>query len=122
MATSSGAPRLIGVRNTLPPAVFLTPINLGAPLLVATHHATLSAPYHRRPEPFIYGIQTFRLPEAEMREAVQRSGAEYIILCQTSSAANSYAAEILAGAEPDWLRRVDIDAGNLLVFEIIPES
>ena len=108
--------------NALPPAVFLTPINLGAPLLVATHHATLSAPYHRRPEPFSYGIQTFRLPETEMREMVRDSGADYIILCQTSSAADSYAAQIVAGAEPDWLRRVDIDAGNLLVFEIIPAS
>lgn len=46
--------------DTLPTASILTTLNLGAPLLFATHHTAVAAPYHRDPQAFWNGDFPFR--------------------------------------------------------------
>lgn len=104
--------------NALAPAVFLTPMNLGPVLLLATHHSSLSGPYHRSPAAFSNGYIPFTLPEADMRDYIANTNATHLLLCGGTVYSPGFARELVAGAEATWLKPVEIEAGDLMVFEI----
>lgn len=104
--------------NALAPAAFLTPMNLGPALLLTTHHSTLSGPYHRSPDAFANGYIPFTLPEAEMQAYVRATSATHLLLCGGTTYSAGFARDLVDGARAAWLKPVEIDAGDLMIFEI----
>lgn len=104
--------------NALAPAVFLTPMNLGPALILTTHHSSLSGPYHRSPNAFANGDIPFKLPEADMQTYVEKTSAKYLLLCGGTTYRAGFARDLVDGAQAAWLKPVEIDAGDLMVFEI----
>lgn len=106
--------------NDVPSAVILNHTNMGAPLLWATHHSTLAAPYHRSPAAFMNGALGFDLEEVEFGALAREMGATHVLLC----AGNRYDSEFLTGLaagkdDADWLRPVPLDDDVLLLFALI---
>lgn len=104
--------------NTIAPGVFLTPMNLGPVLILATHHASLSGPYHRSPSAFANGYLPFKMEEAEMRAYVEDTNATHLMLCEGTTYPIGFARDLVDGAQADWLEPVEVDAGDLMVFEV----
>jgi hypothetical protein len=70
-----------GGRDCQPaPSVIFSSLNLGPTILTYTPHSVTSAGYHRSPEAFWNGVGAFLSP-AQLRQALQASGAQYLVLC-----------------------------------------
>jgi hypothetical protein len=65
---------------SLPNSLLFNPLNLGASILVSTNQSVTSASYHRSPEAIWNGVGAFQSEEA-LREALTKSGADYLIFC-----------------------------------------
>ncbi|WP_341367178.1 hypothetical protein [Yoonia sp. BS5-3] len=121
-ASQSGSCRdfeAMSALGDLPPEQVLTPMNLGSLLLLATHHQALSGPYHRSSDAYTNGLLPFQMPEVEMKEYVIRSGAVYLMLCRGANYGDGFATELAKGSAPDWLQLVDVEAGRIMMFEIL---
>ncbi|WP_017930770.1 hypothetical protein [Robiginitomaculum antarcticum] len=102
--------------NALPAGFALTQIDLGAPMLVATHHSVSSAPYHRNEAGNLAALKVFAGSPDNARTLVTNIGADYIIACKEfpetrmirQIAPNGLLSQIEAGNIPDWLIRVDM--------------
>lgn len=107
---SCRSPAAMAELASLPPSTLFSTLNLGTTILAFTPHSVASAPYHRSPDAFWNGIAA---PESEtnMRTALARSGADYLVLC-AGEAAKPYAAQLLQGDLPDWL--TDVSDGRRL--------
>lgn len=107
---SCRSPAAMAELASLPPSTLFSTLNLGTTILAFTQHSVASAPYHRSPDAFWNGIAA---PESEtnMRTALARSGADYLVLC-AGEAAKPYAAQLLQGDLPDWL--TDVSDGRRL--------
>ena len=105
--------------NALPTSVFLTPMNLGPALLLTTDHQVLAGPYHRSPAAFANGQIPFQLPEPEMKTYLDRIGAQHLLLCNGTNYGEGFATELAAGAQASWLMPIDLDAGDLLIFQVL---
>ena len=101
----------------LPPSRILTPLNLGAPLILLTRHAGLSAPYHRSAAAFADGAFPFEDPAA-MREALARTGADVVALCASDVPAPEarVARALLAGVTVAGLREVPVAGRHWRLF------
>lgn len=108
--------------NAIPPAVFLSSLNLGPPILLGTHHATISGPYHRSPDAFANGRLPFLMAEAEMQAYMRQTGATHLMLCRETNYGEGFARELANGASAEWLVPIPIDAGAILVFELAQEQ
>lgn len=103
---------------SLPTSTLFSSLNLGTTILAYTPHAVAAAPYHRSPDAFWNGIAALE-SETDMRLALARSRADYLVLCPVD-AAKPYAASLLGGALPDWLTDVTGDRQNLRVYQVDP--
>lgn len=83
----------------LPEGTILSPINLGAPILLLTGHSAVSGPYHRRPEAIANGIVPFDADRSGLLEAMDASGADYLLLCRGVAYGDgrSFAADLATG-------------------------
>jgi len=113
---------VVAALNALPPATLLSPMNLSSLILLATDHSVLSGPYHRSPAAFANGKIPFGLPDAQMQAYVDRIGAEYVVVCAGSDYGEGLATELAEGGTADWLKRLDLEADPILVFEVLPDS
>ncbi|MFG6542408.1 hypothetical protein [Sulfitobacter sp. M22298] len=75
-------PDLIRSLNSVAPGVILSGSNLGPPILLLTHHDVLTGPYHRSIQAMADGVLPFDGDEAQLRAALKRTGAEYLLLCR----------------------------------------
>lgn len=106
--------------NAVPPAVILNHTNMGAPILWATHHSTLAAPYHRSPAAFMNGALGFDLEENGFEALAREAGATHVLLC----ADNRYHSEFLTAlaaqeTTADWLRRVPVGNDDQMLFAVL---
>jgi hypothetical protein len=109
--------------NDLPRATILTAMDMAASMILTTHHSAAAAPYHRSTAGMWNG--TFPMNDlADMRTALQTSGATYVVLCrETVFGPTRVAAHaLLAGDVPEWLRPVPFDSDDFLIFAVIPEA
>ena len=104
--------------NAIAPGIFLTPMNLGPVLILTTHHSSLSGPYHRSPSAFANGYLPFRMKEAELRDYVANTNATHLMLCGATTYHVGFARDLVDGAQADWLEPVEVEAGDLMVFEV----
>ncbi len=107
--------------NEVPPSVILTHLNFGPTLIWATHHAGLSAPYHRSAEALGNGVFPFGLVEAEMVAYLRDVGATHLLLCEGYNYAGDFADDLASGGQSDWLRPVPVTGEGQLLFAVLPE-
>lgn len=104
--------------NTLPAGLALTQIDLGAPMIVATHHSVSSAPYHRNEAGNLAALNVFAGTPDKAREIVTAIGADYIVACKEfpetrlirQIAPNGLLSQVEGGNIPDWLSPIDMGA------------
>jgi hypothetical protein len=107
----------------LPQGVVLAPVDFGASLILFTPHDAVAAPYHRSPDAFLNGFVPFDGDEATLRDAMTRTGADYLLLCRDVSygTGNSLAYELAKGGQVDWLEPVAGIHPELAVFRLKTE-
>ena len=113
----------------LPPERVMTPIDLGAHLMLYTPHEVVAAPYHRNQQ----GVRdTYRFindPIADARAILDARGIGLVVLCPAmaelkglpSRAPDSFANLYTAGKLPAWLQDVSLPGSPLQVFAVLPE-
>ena len=113
----------------LPPERIMTPIDLGAHLLLFTPHEVVAAPYHRNQQ----GVRdTYRFindPITDARAILAARGVGLVVLCPAMAelqglparAETSFANLYAAGSLPDWLVDVSLPGSTLQVFAVLPE-
>lgn len=109
--------------DELPPGLILGPIDLGPYLLVRSRHSVVAAPYHRNHDGLLAGLELISGSEAQVREAVRRHGADYLLLCKPwirpeVDGRRPFAADLAGGARPDWLDPVAPGSGPLLLWRV----
>lgn len=109
--------------DVLPKARLLTTLNLGAPLILVTHHDALSAPYQRGAHTFWNGSFPFR-SETLMRQAIRQSAPDYVVICREAAYGtdHDFALALKQGRLPGWLIPVDIGSARWLVLAVRPEA
>lgn len=112
--------------NTHEPGRVMAPVDLGSPLIAATHHSAFAAPYHRNPEGIAAVINIFLGTAEAAAGEMGRLGADYVLYCVNGpevrrfaeNAPDGFAAELNAGRVPDWLQPLEsnTDSGGGLTF------
>jgi hypothetical protein len=107
----------------LKPGLILGPINAGSHILAHTPHSVLDAPYHRNNEGNRLAIETLAASPPDAREIVERSRADYVVICKGEVRPLADDAATLfetLGAErpPQWLRQIRGD-GPFLIYEVV---
>jgi hypothetical protein len=116
--------------NALPASLLLAPIDIGPRIIAGTPHSVIATGHHRNYAAMRQVIATFTGPSSAARDQVTAGSARYVVLCAEAPEVRNYArrapdgfaARLIAGDTPDWLRRLDIGpAGSgLLVFAVEP--
>ncbi len=106
--------------NDVPPAVILSDASTGPPLLWATHHSILAAPYHRSPAAFMNGGLGFVMEEAAFKELAIENGASHVLLCADKVYGSRFLTALAARQiTADWLRPVPVSRDEQLLFEVL---
>ena len=100
--------------DALPATTILAPLDLGPPLLVGTHQAALTGPYHRDPHALEDVLGFFTAPNPQSIALRRRAG--YVAFCTNDGemaamarfAPNGLAASLLHGRAPAWLQPVPL--------------
>lgn len=103
----------------LPASVLFTTLNLGPTILLTTRHSVASAGYHRNSDAFWNGIGAFQT-EADLRQALTRSQADYLVLCADGrlEATMPQLGALLSEDRPDWLSDVTAGARSVRLFKV----
>jgi hypothetical protein len=109
----------LSILNDVPPAVILPHINFGPALMWATHHGSISAPYHRSTDAFMNGIVPFQMDGEGMKTYVQDTPATHLLLCRGYRYAGDFARGLANGDTVDWLRPVPLSSDAQMLFEIV---
>ncbi len=98
----------------------LSTLNLSSRILLFTGHDVLAGPYHRSADVFLNGYQPFVGTEDDMRQTVERFGADVVVVCrgETYGSPESFGTRLATGSAPAWLERVDLEADQLVVWRV----
>jgi hypothetical protein len=128
--TSGSGPAMEGPRCTgedafaavadVAPALAVTTVDTGAPLLLATHHSALAAPYHRNNASILAAYRVWMAPAGEARRRAASLGADLLVFCDgapevavlSERAPAGLIADLSRGQVPDWLRPLPAAAGS----------
>jgi hypothetical protein len=117
--------------DALPPALVFTPLDIGAHILVYTHHSVVGTGHHRNVGGMKAVVAGLLAPPARARAIVAGTGARYLAYCAGENEVNRYAREqpgsliatLLKGQRPDWLEPVPLRPGeSIRLFRIVPPS
>ena len=112
--------------NTLAPSTALTQIDLGAAILAHTDLKVTTAPYHRNTQGILASLDMFLGNEAEAKQAVINTQADYVIACRKNGETGLYLnkaptgmmSQLIAGDIPTWLEKIDMDQDVLLGYKV----
>jgi hypothetical protein len=105
-----------------PPAKVLAISNLGAPVLMYTHHRVFAGPYHRNVAGNLVALDAF-MGSTDMAETIVRDHrVGLVVICRGNGetaalaqwAPSGFLASFLDGKQPDWLQEVPRAAGAAL--------
>jgi hypothetical protein len=113
----------------MPPEAIMSPIDLGAHLLLYTPHSVVAAPYHRNERGVRDAFRFFNDPIAEARAVLETRGIGLVVICPAmpevaglaSRAPDSFAALYEQGRLPAWLADVSLPDSPLKVFAVLPQ-
>lgn len=106
--------------NTVPSALLMTTLNLGAPVLFSTHHSVTSVPYHRSPKALITGVAPFNGDLSGLIGEAETLGASYVLVCrnQTYGTPESIGSRLSAGKKLDDLEDIALESEVLRLLRI----
>lgn len=115
--------------RALPPERMMTPIDLGAHILMETPHAVVAAPYHRNQQGVRDAFRFFNEPLDEVRHILSERGIGLVVTCpamaemQVGPGADpaSFVALYREGTLPGWLVDQSLPEAPLKVFAVLPE-
>jgi hypothetical protein len=98
----------------------VAPIDMGARILLASHHSVLAAPYHRNNKGNLAAYQLFLLPQGEAKSRAATLGADYVAICRKSAEVailsregpKGLMSDLQAGRIPDWLTPLPTPKGS----------
>jgi hypothetical protein len=113
----------------LPPERIMSPIDLGAHIMLFTRHEVVAAPYHRNERGVRDAFRFFNDPIADARAILQERGIGLVVLCPAmpelrglpSRAEDSFANLYARGEIPAWLDDVSLPDSPLKVYAVLPE-
>ncbi|MBB4053115.1 hypothetical protein GGR20_002771 [Devosia subaequoris] len=113
----------------MPPERVMTPIDLGAHLLLETPHGVVAAPYHRNEQGVLDAFRFFNQPVSEARKIATNRGLGLLVTCPAMpemqgtglGEPNTILSLLAAGRPPDWLEDVSLE-GPLKIYAILPEE
>ena len=113
----------------LPPERVMTPIDLGAHLLLYTPHEVVAAPYHRNQQGVRDAYRFINDPIDEARAILDARGIGLVVLCPAMAelqglpdrAADSFANLYAEGNMPAWLKDVTPPDATLQVLAVLPQ-
>ena len=113
----------------LPPERIMSPIDLGAHILLYTPHEVVAAPYHRNQQGVRDAFRFFNDPIAEARAILSDRGIGLVVLCPGMAevqglpdrASDSFASLYAANRLPPWLVDVSLPASALTIFAVLPQ-
>jgi hypothetical protein len=113
----------------MPPTRIMTPIDLGAHMLLETPHEVVAAPYHRNEAGVRDAFAFFNQPIAEAREIATERGIGLVVICPAMpemrgmpwAAEDSFVRLAESDALPAWLQPVEV-AGPLEVYAVAPAA
>jgi hypothetical protein len=107
--------------------VVVAPIDMGARIMLTTHHQVLAAPYHRNNSGNLAAYQAFLLPQDQAKAHVSQFGAKYIAICKRSAEVailsnerpKGLMADLKVDRVPDWLIQLPTPKGSdVLAYQI----
>ena len=113
--------------RALPPERILTPVDLGAHMLLETQHSVVAAPYHRNGQGVWDTYRVLNGPPEEARTILAARGIGLIVTCPAmyemrglaSSDAQSLVRQLDAGTVPDWLIDQSLAGAPLRIYGVI---
>lgn len=115
--------------SALPPERIMSPIDLGAHLLLETPHEVVSAPYHRNERGVRDTFRFFNDPIDTARQILSERGIGLVVICPAmpevqglpSQTADSFATLRREGRLPDWLSNVSLPGSPFEVYAVLPQ-
>ena len=116
--------------DALPRATLFTPLDIGAHMLVYTHHSVVATGHHRNVAGMKTVIEGLLARPRDARSIVTGSGATYLAYCRGENEIEKYRklrpdsliATLMAGQHPDWLQPVPMRPDETVqVFRIVRE-
>lgn len=112
----------------MPPERIMTPIDLGAHMLVHTPREVVAAPYHRNAQGVRDTFDFFNGPIDTGRTILEARGVSLIVICPAmpemrglpDAAADSFVRLYSVGALPAWLVEYSLPDAPLKVFAVMP--
>ncbi|QFT96440.1 hypothetical protein FIU85_03920 [Roseovarius sp. THAF8] len=113
-------PHILRSLNSVPEGVILSSSSYGPPLLLLTGHAALAGPYHRSADAIANGAVPFDGDEQTLRAALERTGADYLLLCRDAHYGDgtSFATQLARGLAAGGLMPVDGPAPELVLLRV----
>jgi hypothetical protein len=114
----------------LPPERMMTPVDLGAHMLMETPHEVVAAPYHRNQQGVRDAFRFFHEPLEAVRPILAERGIGVVVTCPAmaemqvgpGSDPASFVALYRDGALPDWLVDQSLPDAPLKVFGVLAEQ
>jgi len=112
-----------------PATTVLAVSNLGAPILVNTHHRVFAGPYHRNVEGNLIALEAFMGSEQEALAITRTSHVGLVALCRGNDETGALArwapsglmAALARGGAPGWLEKVPATSGKPLeLYRVLP--
>jgi len=108
--------------SALPAATLFTPLDIGAHLLVYTHHSVIATGHHRNAAGMKMALAGLTATPDAARTIVAGSGARYLVFCAGEGEVGRYRqfyphslmAALLAGHAPGWLEPVQMRPGETI--------
>jgi len=108
--------------DALPPSRLFTPLDIGAHLLLFTHHSIIASGHHRARWGMKAVISAFIAPPDEARRIIAVTGSDYVVICDKEPEVKKYAklypasltAVLLKDRPPVWLARVPMRPGETI--------
>jgi hypothetical protein len=117
--------------DALPAATLFTPLDIGAHVLVYTHHSVVATGHHRNVAGMKAVLEGLIAKPDQARPIVAATGAHYLAFCKGENEVKRYKkhyphsliAALMAGKAPDWLQKVPMRRGETIqVYRIIPPT
>lgn len=113
----------------LPPERLMSPIDLGAHIMLYTPHEVVAAPYHRNQQGVRDAFRFFNDPIADARAILDARGIGLVVICPAmpelrglpSRAEDSFVNLYAADQLPAWLENVTLPDSALQIFAVLPE-
>ena len=112
----------------IPPERVMSPIDLGAHLLLYTPHAVVAAPYHRNEQGVLDAFRFLNEPIATARTILAERGISLVVVCPgmpeiggiPGNAEDSFVSLFARDALPDWLHDVSLPSSALRIYSVMP--